>query len=109
MKYKPLDKYELFKLVQDESIYLGDIDTSAITDMSFLFNTNFRKDFSGIDKWDVSSVTNMNEMFYCCFDFNENLHFAIVFYYPLVYNSINNRMCILFFIKVNEGTVTNDR
>ena len=73
MKYKPLDKYELFKLVQDESIYLGDIDTSAITDMSFLFNTNFRKDFSGIDKWDVSCVTNMNEMFYCCFGFNENL------------------------------------
>ena len=66
MKYKPLDKYELFKLVQDESIYLGDIDTSAITDMSFLFNTNFRKDFSGIDKWDVSCVANMNEMFYSC-------------------------------------------
>ena len=40
-------------------------------------------------------------------DFNENLHFAIVFYYPLVYNSINNRMRI-FFIKVNEGTVIND-
>ena len=37
MKYKPQTKEELKKLVEDESIYLGDIDTSLITDMSNLF------------------------------------------------------------------------
>ena len=36
-KYKPKDKEELKKLVEDNNIYLGDIDTSLITDMSHLF------------------------------------------------------------------------
>ena len=36
-KYKPETKEGLQKLVQDENIYLGDIDTSLITDMSELF------------------------------------------------------------------------
>ncbi|MEI0496392.1 hypothetical protein R4J09_13435 [Brachyspira intermedia] len=37
MKYKPTSRKELKDLVTDESIYLGDIDTSLITDMSGLF------------------------------------------------------------------------
>ncbi|HEG5033987.1 TPA: BspA family leucine-rich repeat surface protein, partial [Campylobacter coli] len=36
-KYTPKTKEELQALVEDESIYLGDIDTSEITDMSYLF------------------------------------------------------------------------
>ena len=36
-KYSPKTKRELQELIKDESIYLGDIDTSNITDMSSLF------------------------------------------------------------------------
>lgn len=72
-KYTPKTKEELQKLVRDESIYLGDIDTSAITDMSFLFAMSTRKDFSGIGTWDTSSVVNMSDMFYNAKHFNQNL------------------------------------
>lgn len=36
-KYHPKTKTALQELIENESIYLGDIDTSAITDMSYLF------------------------------------------------------------------------
>ncbi|MBO7155570.1 MAG: BspA family leucine-rich repeat surface protein, partial [Campylobacter sp.] len=55
--YAPQSKDELMDLIDDEDIYLGDIDTSAITDMSELFYESERKDFSGIENWDVSNVT----------------------------------------------------
>ncbi|WP_086232711.1 DarT ssDNA thymidine ADP-ribosyltransferase family protein [Campylobacter devanensis] len=99
--YAPQSKDELENLICDEDIYLGDIDTSAITDMSGMsefFNWSEREDFSGIeswdvssvtdmrgmfagvenfnqplDNWDVSSVTNMSEMFAYCYDFNQPL------------------------------------
>ena len=73
MKYKPQNKEELQKLVRDESIYLGDIDTSLITDMSYLFVNSQREDFSGIEKWDVSGVENMGYMFYGANNFNQPL------------------------------------
>ncbi|WP_157153402.1 BspA family leucine-rich repeat surface protein [Brachyspira murdochii] len=72
-KYKPEIKEELQKLVQDENIYLGDIDTSLITDMSGLFSFEGRKDFSGIENWNTSNVTNMRGMFYNCYSFNEDI------------------------------------
>ncbi|MFY4691143.1 BspA family leucine-rich repeat surface protein, partial [Campylobacter jejuni] len=97
-KFTPDTKEELQALVEDESIYLGDIDTSKITDMSKLFQNSTRRDFSGIEKWDVSSVEtmacmfsgcesfdqdisgwntgnvkNMSGMFYCCHSFNQDL------------------------------------
>ena len=55
-KIQPVTNDELKILVQDESIYLGDIDVSLITDMSSLFYDSKRKDFSGIEAWDVSNV-----------------------------------------------------
>ena len=47
------------------------VDTSTITDMSYLIygNTTFNQDVSG---WDVSSVTDMNSMFYNALVFNNN-------------------------------------
>ena len=53
-KYSPKTKRELQELISDESVYLGDIDTSNITDMSRLFFEDeneveiHRLDFSGI-------------------------------------------------------------
>ena len=62
-KYSPKTKEELEQLVSDESVNLGDIDTSAITDMSNLFEGSDREDFSGIEKWDFSNVENVADMF----------------------------------------------
>lgn len=67
MKYIPETKRELLELVIKKDVFLGDIHTSKITDMSFLFSfyddatneKNDRKDFSGIESWDVSNVVNM--------------------------------------------------
>ena len=54
VKFQPKTKEELKELVDNLEINLGDIDTSLITDMSDLFNSTDRKDFSGIEAWDVS-------------------------------------------------------
>ena len=85
-KYQPKTKEELQELIENESVYLGDIDTSAITDMSYLFIidqkkidacgtayeyiTTKRKNFLGIGKWDTSNVTDMEGLFYKMKDFN---------------------------------------
>lgn len=72
-KYKPTTKKELESLVKNRSIKLSDIDTSLITDMSELFQESKRKDFSGIETWDVSNVTNMNAMFRDARRFNQDI------------------------------------
>ena len=71
--YHPKTKDELKKLVGDEGIYLGNIDTSFITDMSELFKYSGRIDFSGIKSWDVSNVKNMSYMFYVAENFNSDI------------------------------------
>ena len=63
MKYKPKTYSELYDLVWDFNIYLGDIDTSEIDDMSELFFNCERKDYSGINLWNTSNVKNMSSMF----------------------------------------------
>lgn len=89
-KYKPKNKIELRTLIENNNIYLGDIDTSLITDMSMLFDKpnyacfdgsyseyesyNVRIDFSGIDKWDTSNVVNMRSMFHNIKNFNTNIN-----------------------------------
>ncbi|MGX3097830.1 BspA family leucine-rich repeat surface protein [Helicobacter sp. 23-1046] len=72
-KYSPKTKLKLKELVDDLSIHLGDIDTSAIADMSYLFNDSERTDFSGIEKWDTSNVVSMEGMFYDSY-FNHNIN-----------------------------------
>ncbi|WP_428985209.1 BspA family leucine-rich repeat surface protein [Succinatimonas hippei] len=52
---------------------MGDIDTVLITDMSELFHFSSRSDFSGIEKWDVSNVRDMNKMFFKVVKFNADL------------------------------------
>ena len=71
--YHPKTKDELLNLIDDKSVYLGDIDTSAITDMSELFKGSNRTDFSGIEYWDVSSVVDMSDMFFKMTNFNQSL------------------------------------
>ena len=73
MKHTPQTKRELEDLVNDLSINLGDIDTSKITDMSWLFSYTSRTDFSGIEKWDVSNVENMYAMFEEATSFNADI------------------------------------
>ena len=82
-KYKPKTKEELVKIIIEEikengpDCYLNHIDVSNITDMSYLFLGGvFRvgndshpilSDFDGdISGWDVSNVTNMENMFCRC-------------------------------------------
>ena len=79
---------QLRKLVFYEEISLGEIDTSEVTDMSFLFSFderkmscrvssemfNWRKDFSGIAGWDTSRVTTFEGMFYRADNFNEDIN-----------------------------------
>lgn len=89
-KYKPTNKIELRSLIENNNIYLGDIDTSLITDMSMLFykpnfacfegsyseyeSYNVRIDFSGIEKWDTSNVINMRSMFHNIKNFNIDIN-----------------------------------
>ena len=74
-KYFPQTKDELRSLIQQRvkvegnNVNLNDIDVSAITDMSRLFqDISFNSsNFNGnISAWDVSNVTNMTRMFCWC-------------------------------------------
>ncbi|MBQ8023151.1 MAG: DUF285 domain-containing protein [Succinivibrio sp.] len=89
--YQPIDKAELRKLIKNKKVQLDRIDTSKITDMSYLFakcdyisndseyirvkrtcrKDEVRKDYKGIEKWNVSSVVNMQSMFFEADSFNE--------------------------------------
>ena len=100
MKYKPQNKEQLKKLVDDENIYLGDIDTSLIDNMSSLFANSKREDFSGIENWNVSNVESMAFMFYNAINFNQLLNnwdvsrvidMAFMFYNAINFNQpLNN-------------------
>ena len=73
-KYFPKTREELKAFVQDESINLGEIDTSAITDMAKLFEGSTRQNFSGIESWDTSKVKYMEYMFSKAKSFNQNIN-----------------------------------
>ncbi len=97
-KYHPETKEELRELVSHESVKLSEIDISKVSDLSNLFNNNIRdlslarnniflwmedlsnsfkenkrSDFSGIEDWDVSHVTNMSGMFAGAVNFNSDI------------------------------------
>ena len=71
-KYVP-NNQQLKSLVCYDEINLGDIDTSKITNMKDLFKNSTRQDFSGIDKWNVDSVTTFMGMFEGAENFNEDI------------------------------------
>lgn len=73
IKYFPETRYELRKLVCNESIKLWEIDTSKITDMHNLFYQSERKDFTGIEDWNVSNVKDMSHMFEYAVRFNQDI------------------------------------
>ena len=80
-KYYPKDKDELIECIkekleeeglgtEDNPLDLNDIDTSKITDMSYLFDTDYEKlsklsldGYFDISDWNVSNVENMRYMF----------------------------------------------
>ena len=77
---QPRSKYELQeemkKRIQRGQYNLNDIDTSKITDMSYLFFCcDYVKDIDKIDIsfWDTSRVTSMEFMFSCCYKFNSDI------------------------------------
>ncbi|RDU72400.1 BspA family leucine-rich repeat surface protein [Helicobacter aurati] len=72
-KYSPSTRYYLERLLKDPTIPLAEIDTSKITDMSRLFQNSLRKDFTGIETWDVSNVKDMSYMFAGAKFFNQNI------------------------------------
>ncbi len=57
----------------DKKVDLKDLDTSLITDMSFLFKDRNDLDLNGIASWNVSNVTNMTSMFENCHSFNVDI------------------------------------
>ncbi|OEJ13416.1 hypothetical protein BFL38_01330 [Brachyspira hampsonii] len=73
MKYRPKYKFELLDYVKDENINLSSIDTSDIIDMSYLFEESKRKNFEGIETWNVSNAADMKCMFKNAEYFNADL------------------------------------
>lgn len=72
-KYHPKSNEDLQKLVKLKKVNLGEIDVSAVSDFSELFLGSVRSDFSGIESWDVSHVTNMSSMFNGAENFNADI------------------------------------
>ena len=71
--YQPTSKASLLGLLSNPKIKLEEIDTSKITDMSYLFANSKRTDFSGIEKWSTSNVTDMDFLFGNCENFNQDI------------------------------------
>ncbi len=71
--YQPKTKAELKKLVKDYKIYLGDIDVTCTKNFASLFAGSRRKYFDGIELWDTSKVTTMEDCFSGAKHFNVNI------------------------------------
>ena len=72
-KYVPQTRAELDALIRNLDIALSDITPYCVNDLSFLFLDTERTDFTGLEDWDVSQVTNMAAMFSSCCSFNADL------------------------------------
>ncbi|WP_293651892.1 BspA family leucine-rich repeat surface protein, partial [uncultured Campylobacter sp.] len=72
-KYHPKTNEELKDLISHENVKLSEIDISKVSDLSELFKDSKRSDFSGIEDWDVSHITNMSYMFAGAENFNSDI------------------------------------
>lgn len=63
-KATPKTKEELIYLIKEKNTPLFLINTSKITDMSWLFHGGIFVNYTGLETWDVSNVENMEGMFY---------------------------------------------
>ena len=98
-KFVPKTKRELQELISDESVYLGDIDTSLIKDMRSSFEVNAldgvdRSDFNEIESWNVSNVLDVSLMFHNCHFFNTDISDWNVSSFESFYKMFGN--CYLF-------------
>ncbi|TEY04598.1 BspA family leucine-rich repeat surface protein [Campylobacter sp. US33a] len=73
-KIKIEDKNLLIMLVKIDEINLGLLDVSELEDLSGVFGSSYRKDYSGIETWDVSKVTNFNNCFSNAHYFNQDIN-----------------------------------
>lgn len=71
--FKPSNSEELKMLLKNKNVYLGDIDTSLITNMECIFKDVERNTLRGIEKWNVSNVTNMEYMFWGVTEIEEDI------------------------------------
>lgn len=73
--FKPTSRNELITYCNDLSIPLWNIDTSMITDFRNVFQNPLRpkKNFEGIETWDVSSGVFFDYMFANCQNFNTSI------------------------------------
>lgn len=71
--FTPQDKDALIQLVRNDRVRLYDIDISGVFDLSDVFKNSKRTDFTGIENWDVTHVTNISNMFSGAQFFNADL------------------------------------
>ncbi|HOW29242.1 MAG TPA: BspA family leucine-rich repeat surface protein [archaeon] len=88
---------QYFKSAQNLVITATDLlDTSDVTDMSYMFSECTLTDVPRISEWDTSNVTDMSRMFYYSPNFNQPLSFdtsnvrdmSHMFYYATKFNSV---------------------
>ncbi|MBQ9275355.1 MAG: DUF285 domain-containing protein [Succinivibrio sp.] len=80
-KLKPQNVLALRLFAANPGVLPRDIDISALDDLSYAFALyengqvveNPRRDFTGIEAWDVSKITNMQSMFAGCIHLNADL------------------------------------
>ena len=73
IKYRPDTLEELKKLVDNPEVKLYEIDTTKIFSLNSLFKDSTRTDWTGIEKWNVSNVTDFRNCFKNCQTFNADL------------------------------------
>nr|WP_321431752.1 BspA family leucine-rich repeat surface protein [uncultured Campylobacter sp.] len=65
-KFSPKTKDELKALISDKSVYLGDIDTSTITDMSYLLFSWAKSFNQSLKTWQINKSADSEKMFELC-------------------------------------------
>ena len=111
--YHPVTNEEFHRLIVMLTLERGcngdfnDIDTSDITDMSFLFK-NLRNFNGDITHWNVSNVTNMKAMFQGAKDFNQDISLWDVSHVTEMYNMFDGADSLSFDISKWNFTTVRD-